>query len=85
MIKFLDLDLEFELKDFSLPFTITEEIAEKLLSLKNDNGNLDMRDHTKELLKSMNKKEFYLSSFGEDEEGELYIINYSGQVYSITK
>jgi len=30
------LELEFELKDFSLPFTITEEIAEKLLSLKND-------------------------------------------------
>ena len=57
----------------------------KVWSLKNDNGNLDMRDHTKELLKSMNKKEFYLSSFGEDEEGELYIINYSGQVYSITK
>jgi ATP-dependent Lon protease len=31
-----NLDLEFELKDFSLPFTITEEIAEKLLSLKKD-------------------------------------------------
>ena len=30
------LELEFELKDFSLPFTITEEIAEKLLSLKKD-------------------------------------------------
>ena len=57
----------------------------KVWSLKNDNGNFDLRDHTKELLKSMNKKEFYLSSFGEDEEGELYIINYSGQVYSITK
>ena len=37
------------------------------------------------VLKSINKKEFYLSSFGEDEEGELYIINYSGQIYSITK
>ena len=57
----------------------------KVWSLKNDNGNLDMRNHTEELLKSMNKKEFYLSSFGEDAEGELYIINYSGQVYSITK
>jgi len=30
------LELEFELKDFSIPFTITEEIAEKLLSLKKD-------------------------------------------------
>ena len=57
----------------------------KVWSLKNDNGSIDVKDHTKELLKSMNKKEFYLSSFGEDEEGELYIINYSGQIYSITK
>jgi len=32
----LKLELEFELKDFSIPFTITEEIAEKLLSLKKD-------------------------------------------------
>ena len=31
------------------------------------------------------KKQFYLSSFGEDENGELYLINYSGEVYSITK
>jgi ATP-dependent Lon protease len=29
-----NIDLEFKLDDFSLPFTITEEIAEKLLNLK---------------------------------------------------
>ena len=42
-------------------------------------------DHTEELLNSMNKSEFYLSSFGEGEDGELYLIDYSGDVYSITK
>ena len=32
-----------------------------------------------------NKKQFYLSSFGEDENGELYLIDYNGGLYSITK
>ena len=31
-----NIDLEFKLDDFSLPFTITEEIAGKLLNLKKD-------------------------------------------------
>ena len=57
----------------------------KIWSLKNDNGDIDLKDHTEELLESMDNKGFYLSSFGEDEKGELYIVNYSGQVYSITK
>ena len=57
----------------------------KVWSLKNNNGNIDIIDHTLELLEGMNKKQFYLSSFGEDENGELYIIDYTGDVYSITK
>jgi len=57
----------------------------KIWSLNVDKEKLDLIDHTDELLESMNKNEFYLSSFGEDEGGELYIINYSGEVYSITK
>jgi glucose/arabinose dehydrogenase len=57
----------------------------KVWSILNNGSNLDLKDHTHELLVSMNKKEFYLSSFGEDEKGELYIVNYSGQIYSITK
>ena len=57
----------------------------KVWSLKNNDGDIDIKEHTNELLKTMNKKQFYLSSFGEDEEGELYLIDYSGALYSITK
>ena len=56
----------------------------KVWSLKNNNGIIEVIEHTQELLESMNKKQFYLSSFGEDENGELYLINYSGEIYSIT-
>ena len=57
----------------------------KVWSLKNNNGMIEVIEHTQELVNAMNKKQFYLSSFGEDENGELYLINYSGEVYSITK
>ena len=57
----------------------------KVWSIKKDAPDLDIKEHTDELLKAMNKKQFYLSSFGEDEEGELYLIDYSGVLYSITK
>ena len=57
----------------------------KVWSLKNNNGTIDIIDHTLELLDGMNKKQFYLSSFGQDENGELYIIDYTGDIYSITK
>ena len=57
----------------------------KVWSLENNNGNISLINHTDELLKAMNKTEFYLSSFGESEDGELYLIDYSGDVYSITK
>ena len=36
-----------------------------------------------ELLKSINKKKFYLSSFGETSDGELLLIDYSGSIYKL--
>ena len=57
----------------------------KVWSLKNNNGDLEIIDHTQELLDKMNKGQFYLSSFGEDENGELYLVDYAGEIYSITK
>ena len=57
----------------------------KVWSIKKNSKNLDLINHTTELLALMNKTEFYLSSFGEDENNELYLIDYSGDIYSITK
>ena len=57
----------------------------KVWSLKKEHPDLDIKEHTDELLRGMNKKQFYLASFGEDEDGELYLIDYSGALYSITK
>ena len=54
-------------------------------SIKNDDSNMDLINHTDELLTAMNKSEFYLSSFGQDENNELYLIDYNGDIYSITK
>ena len=57
----------------------------KIWSININENNLDLKDHTGQIMAQLNKKEFYLSSFGEDEYGELYLINYSGEIYSITK
>tara|TARA_B100000073_G_scaffold326213_1_gene310695 strand:- start:5 stop:1180 length:1176 start_codon:yes stop_codon:yes gene_type:complete len=57
----------------------------KVWSLANNDNNIDLINHTDELLNAMNKSEFYLSSFGQDENNELYLIDYSGEIYSITK
>ena len=57
----------------------------KVWSMKNNSENIDLINHTDELLEAMNKSEFYLSSFGQDDNQELYLIDYSGDIYSITK
>ena len=50
--------------------------------LKNDKI-IDFVDHTSDLLNSINKKKFYLSSFGEASDGELLLIDYSGSIYKL--
>lgn len=57
----------------------------KVWSIDTSAENLNLIEHTQELLNNMNKRQFYLSSFGEDENGELYLIDYNGDLYSITK
>jgi len=56
----------------------------KIWSFRNNNGIVtDFKDHTSEILSSMDKKSFYLSSFGESYDGELFIIDYNGSLYKI--
>jgi len=35
-------------------------------------------------LESIKKKKFYLSLFGETNEGELILVDYSGSIYKLT-
>ena len=57
----------------------------KIWSIKiNQNGEVtDFYNHTDQILKSMNKREFYLSSFGQDKNNEIYLIDYNGDIYKI--
>ena len=58
----------------------------KVWSFKYENNELsDLEDHTQNLLDSINKKEFYLSSFGELANGEILLVDYVGNVYLLNK
>ena len=50
-----------------------------------DNGyTTEFKDHTK-YLKIGGDESVYISSFGEDSDGELYIIDYNGSIYKLVK
>ena len=56
----------------------------KVWSIKIEDGKgTDVIDHTKSIIESMGKREFYLSSFGQDFDNELFIIDYNGTIYSL--
>ena len=58
----------------------------KIWSFKYINEEIkDFEDHTDELLNSINKKSFYLSSFGESNDGELFLIDYEGSIYKLIR
>jgi glucose/arabinose dehydrogenase len=57
----------------------------KVWSFAYENGEAgDIKNHTSDILNSMNKNSFYLSSFGETIDGELLIVDYNGGIYIIT-
>ena len=43
----------------------------------------NFENHTNSIMNSIDKKSFYLSSFGENDEGELFMIDYSGILYQV--
>ena len=49
----------------------------------NENESINLKNHTGSIMNSIGKKEFYLSSFGEDNEGEIFIIDYNGTIYKL--
>ena len=74
-----------KIKDFYGKYIFGDYCTGKIWSLRiNQDGEVtDFYNHTDELLKSMNKREFYLSSFGQDESNEIYLIDYNGDIYKI--
>ena len=65
-------------------YSIGDYCTGKVWSFIYQNGEAkDIKNHTPEILNSMNKNSFYLSSFGETIDGELLIVNYSGEIYLI--
>ena len=48
-----------------------------------ENGFNNLINHTDSIMKSIGKKEFYLSSFGENNKGEIFIIDYNGTIYQL--
>ena len=56
----------------------------KVWSMQINNGkSSDLQNHTDDILLGIGKKEFYLSSFGQDQNGEIYIIDYNGTIYRL--
>ena len=56
----------------------------KVWSMQINNGkSSDLQNHTDDILLGIGKKEFYLSSFGQDQNGEIYIIDYNGTIYKL--
>jgi hypothetical protein len=56
----------------------------KVWSIKIEDGiGKDVQEHTASIMKSMGKREFYLSSFGQDNNNELFIIDYNGTIYRL--
>ena len=73
-----------EIKSIYGKYIFGDYCTGKVWSLVNNNGEIsDLKDHTEEILESMNKSEFYLSSFGQSNNGELFIVDYNGSIYKL--
>ena len=58
----------------------------KVWSFINNKGKIrDIKDHTLEILEPIKKESFYLSSFGQAYNGELFLIDYNGSLYKILR
>ena len=56
----------------------------KVWSIKIEEGKgSDVIEHTSSIMKSMGEKEFYLSSFGQNNDGEIFIVDYNGTIYKL--
>jgi len=55
----------------------------KVWSINLNKEKIDLIDHSQEIFNSMGKKEFYLSSFGQDNNGEIFLVDYNGAIFKL--
>ncbi len=73
-----------EIEDIQGQYFFADYCTGKIWSLKNYmSSDFEVIDWTEELVE--NKKQLYISSFGKDSYGELYLVDHSGSIYKIIK
>ena len=73
-----------ELIDMYGKYIFGDYCTGKIWSINIDqDGGSNLKNHTDTIMNSISKKEFYLSSFGENNQGEIFIIDYNGTIYRL--
>lgn len=68
-----------EIKDYYL---FSDYCTGKFWGLKNENNSYILKEFSDQILKNIDKQ-LYVSSFGKDSFGEIYVVNHSGEIYKI--
>ena len=73
-----------KLKDMNGKYIFGDYCTGKIWSINISEGNGEnLVNHTNSIMKSIGKKEFYLSSFGQNNDGEIFIVDYNGTIYKL--
>ena len=73
-----------DLKDIYGKYIFGDYCTGKIWSIViNDNEFINLKNHTDSIMESIGKKEFYLSSFGQNNNGEIFIVDYNGTIYQL--
>ena len=69
------------IKDFYL---FSDYCTGKFWGLKKENNRYILKEFSDQILKNIDKQ-LYVSSFGKDSSGNIYVVNHSGEIYKIIK
>ena len=74
-----------ELPELHGHYFFADYCTAKIISIKISNNGIKEYDWTNMIKKSVNNKKIYISSFGLDGGGEIYIVDHSGSIYKISR
>ena len=73
-----------KLKGMNGKYIFGDYCTGKIWSINISEGNGEnLENHTTSIMNSIGKKEFYLSSFGQNNDGEIFIVDYNGTIYKL--